>query len=441
VAALAEPARLTAFDFLSLKTFKGETWMKLVSTLAAAAAVLSLGAALSTPAFAQKKKAAAEAPAGPKRDFSKGALKALQELQAAATANDTVNFPAKLAAAQAVAKTPDDRYVIGQLQLSMAQAAKDEAGMRTAINAMLSSGATPAEDKPKLYKALGGLAINAKDDAAAIAAYQEALKLTPNDTDILNNMVILYRGQKNYPQAIALLEQRMAAAKAAGQKPDENSYKLALQTALDGKVSAKILPLTREFITAYPTQQNWTTALGLYRQENDADEQTLLDTFRLMRAAKAINSSNEYIAFADTLARGRFYAEARDVVNEGVSAGKYQASNASAAAILREVSGRIAEDRKALAGLEGRARSEAGGSFALKIADGYYGHGDHAKAAEFYRIALQKGGVDAGLVNTRLGMSLAQAGRKAEAEAAFKAVSGKRADLAGFWLLWLGQRA
>jgi hypothetical protein len=77
----------------------------------------------------------------------------------------------------------------------------------------------------------------------------------------------------------------------------------------------------------------------------------------------------------------------------------------------------------------------------MKIAEGYYGHGDYAKAADFYRLALQKGSVDANLANTRLGMSLAQAGRKAEAETAFRAVTGRRADLAGLWLLWLNQRA
>jgi hypothetical protein len=78
---------------------------------------------------------------------------------------------------------------------------------------------------------------------------------------------------------------------------------------------------------------------------------------------------------------------------------------------------------------------------ALRIAEGYFGHGDHAKAAELYRLALQKGGVDANLVNTRLGIALAMSGRRPEAEAAFKAVTGARAGLASYWMLWLSQRA
>jgi hypothetical protein len=38
-------------------------------------------------------------------------------------------------------------------------------------------------------------------------------------------------------------------------------------------------------------------------------------------------------------------------------------------------------------------------------------------------------------------MALALAGNRAEAEAAFKAVTGARAELASFWLTWLAQRA
>jgi hypothetical protein len=78
---------------------------------------------------------------------------------------------------------------------------------------------------------------------------------------------------------------------------------------------------------------------------------------------------------------------------------------------------------------------------ALNAADAYFGYGEYDKAIPLYRAALQKGSVDPNVVNTRLGMALAMAGQKAEAEAAFKAVTGPRQDLAGFWLVWLGQRA
>ena len=53
---------------------------------------------------------------------------------------------------------------------------------------------------------------------------------------------------------------------------------------------------------------------------------------------------------------------------------------------------------------------------------------------------LTKGGVDGALASSRLGIALALAGRKAEAETAFRSVTGPRAELASLWLLWLNQR-
>lgn len=415
--------------------------MKIVSSLALAAAIAG-GTLAAAPAPAQNQNAPAPAQAEPRKfNFSKEARKALQELQAAANAGDAANFPAKLAAAQAAAKNADDRYFIAQMQLVYAQKVKDSAATSAAVDAIIASGgATPAE-LPRLYRAQGDFAVNAKNPDKAVAAYTKYLELQPGDADVLNNLIIIHRERKAYPQALALTRQAIAARKASGQPAPESLYRLGLQTALDSNAKAEIGSLSREFLSAYPTPKNWRLALDLFRQNAGTDDNILLDTFRLMRAAKTLESVNEYISFGDVLARGRFYAEARDVVNEGVQAGKYPASNASAAAILREVSGRISSDRSALAGVEGRARSDATGTFALRVADGYYGHGDYAKAAEFYRLALQKGSVDANLVNTRLGMALALSGQRPAAEAAFKAVTGTRADLANLWLIWLSQRA
>ncbi|OYU73307.1 MAG: hypothetical protein CFE32_21295, partial [Alphaproteobacteria bacterium PA3] len=57
-----------------------------------------------------------------------------------------------------------------------------------------------------------------------------------------------------------------------------------------------------------------------------------------------------------------------------------------------------------------------------------------------FRLAQKKGGIDADVVNTRLGIALARAGQKDAARAAFQAVNGAaRKDVAQFWLLWLDQ--
>src|SRR5947209_16490017 len=54
--------------------------------------------------------------------LSAKAGKAVMELQKAVNAKDVANIPAKLAAAQAVTQTKDDRYAIGVLQRQAALA-------------------------------------------------------------------------------------------------------------------------------------------------------------------------------------------------------------------------------------------------------------------------------------------------------------------------------
>jgi hypothetical protein len=77
----------------------------------------------------------------------------------------------------------------------------------------------------------------------------------------------------------------------------------------------------------------------------------------------------------------------------------------------------------------------------IRIGDRYYAMGDYAKAAELSRMALGRSGVDKDVANLHIGMALARSGDKAGATAALNAVSGARADIAKFWLLYVQKQA
>src|SRR5690348_15646534 len=118
--------------------------MKLMITTAAMAL-----AAVSVPAAAQygpqatpqpsaqapqASAAQAQAPAQKPIKLSSKAQKAIVDLQTAVNKADYASVPAKLAAAQAVASTPDDKYAIAELQLKAAVAQKDNAAMAAAAD-------------------------------------------------------------------------------------------------------------------------------------------------------------------------------------------------------------------------------------------------------------------------------------------------------------------
>ena len=203
---------------------------------------------------AQQDNAQKPAEAQPKITPSKGALKAIVELQDAVNKNDYASVPAKVAAANAVAKTKEDHYLIGQLQLKAAVAAKDNVGMASAIDTRSrASGYLDAAKTAELYVAPGGTYYNAKQYPQAAASYQKAIALNPQNT---RSLVAARRSDGRagaQGRSAASAFQRAVQAKvAAGQKPDEALLKRAVAVAYDIQ-SPLAVELARQWVSAYPS--------------------------------------------------------------------------------------------------------------------------------------------------------------------------------------------
>lgn len=402
--------------------------------------VISLGMALGLAAAVVPTSASAQAqPAQAERkfSFSKGALKPLQELDAAVKANDRAAIPAKLAAAKAAAQTSDDRLMTAQLELKAAAAVDDKAAMAAALDAMIANSGLAATQTVEMQMNLAKLRFNLKEHDKAAAAAEQVLAVQPGHTDALLLLAETRKAQGRAADAVAALQRAILARTSAGQKAEESWYKRAIAFAYEAKMPAAVT-LGREWVAAYPSAQSWGDALRIYRNVVKPDEPTLLDTLRLARATNSLSGDNEFHGYAYTALDAYALHEAKSVIDEGVAANKIDRSKP----LIKEIDAAIASkmtnvSREGLAASAKEALTDANGRFALRIADAHYGLGEYAKAAELYRAALGKAGADANLVNLRLGMALARAGDKAGATAAFNAVTGPRAELAKFWLLYL----
>lgn len=414
--------------------------MKSISTLAVGVA-LALGAvSLAAPVQAVAKDSAKESKASKyKPKFSKEAQPKLAALQKAMDGTDEAAYQAALAAAKAAAQNADDKFVIGQFQLNHAIKVNDEAEKLAAIEAMIQSGGAAQEDLGTLYQNLGGLAFNAKDYPKAEGAFRKQLELQPSNQEVMNNLAATLIQQKKTGEAIALVEQRITSAKAANQPVAEAVYKQALGLAYETG-SPRSVELSRELVAAYPTTENWRNALLIYRELKNPTGDANLDFLRLMRVTKSLDGERNYYELADAANMKGLPGEAKAVLDEGAAAKAFDPNKAIFKELLASTGGKIKEDRASLAPLETKARAAASGTLALNTGDAYFGYGDYAKAVELYKVAMQKGSIDANLANSHLGMAYALAGQKAEAEAAFKAVTGPRTDLAAYWLLWLSQQ-
>jgi tetratricopeptide (TPR) repeat protein len=419
-----------------------------------AIALGALLAAAATPALAQYENASRAAPpprattsdeaqqqqpaqktSGPQP--SKKALKPIIELQTAVKAKDTANIPAKLAAAQAAATTKEDRYLIGRLQLEAAAAAKDNAGISAAIDAIAGSGLAPQTQVGELYKGLGGSYYNAKQYDQAIAAFNRAVQLNTADYESLDLIAQSQLAAGHKADAATAYLRDIKARSAAGQKASEDLYKNAVQLAYEAQ-SPTAPDLAREWVAAYPSPKAWHDSVAIYRALNRPDTEGTLDLLRLLSATGGLTTPGDYALLIEATAEQNNYNEAQAMLDAGIAAKVVNPANADFRQMITVLK---AKNKATPADLEAAVKMGPTPANLLRIGDRYYGMGNYAKAAEIYRSVLTKPGADKEVANLHLGMALARAGDKAGATAALNAVTGPRAGVAKYWLLYVQQHA
>jgi tetratricopeptide (TPR) repeat protein len=408
------------------------------------AALITSGASLvavAAPAAAQNAPAQGQA-AQPEREYDlrRAERTALAPALTAIGASDWAAAQAALPAAQAAAESPDAKYLVGQIMLRIGIGTENVQLQSQAVDALIDSGGAQANELPRLLENQLRFATQAGDNAKAERAMARLAELNPNDPNVIMRAADLRMRNEDFAGALQQYRRAMEVQQAAGQTVSEDLRKRVLAIAYRQRLPES-LALARELVTAYPNPTNWRDALVIYRELGGVEQPMHLDFYRLMSAAQALTSERDYIEYAEAAERGAMFGEVKSTLEQGLARNAITGNATYARQMLTSAERRIAEDRQSLPAERTRALAGSNGDAILRLGDAYYGYGEYAQAAELYRAALQKGGVDANVLNTRLGAALARAGQAAEAEAAFQAVTGPRAELATFWRLWLSRRA
>jgi hypothetical protein len=380
-------------------------------------------------------------PAQPTRNYnlSRQERAAFQPVFAAVAAQDWATTATALPAAIAAARGNDAKYLVGQIRLQLGIGTNDRAQQSQAIDEMLASGGALPTELRALYENQLEFAIAAGDTAKAQRAMTELDRIAPNDPTRYVRLARLRVGAHDPAGAIGFYQQAIRAQQAAGQ-PIPVEWRQQIAGIAYAAHSPDTMRYLREWLVAAPTQALWHDNLAIYAELGNANSALKLDVYRLMRAVGAMSAERDYIELSQAANEAHAFGEVKAVLEEGLQRNLIVQNAAYARERLTVTDRRVADDRGSLA--EGRTAALAGrdAAAALAMGDAYYGYADYTHAAELYRAALQKG-ADAGVVNLRLGGALAMGGQRAEAEAAFRAVTGPRAELAQYWLLWLSTRS
>lgn len=369
---------------------------------------------------------------------------ALVPLEAAVRGTDRAAQDAALASASAAARGADARHAVATFQFQIGRQRNDNAMMLQALDVLTTSSAVPPAELPNYLDVQLRLALAQRDTARTERALSRLLQIRPNDPELLAASAQLQVQQNKPAEAVELIQRAVAARQAAGQPVPESWLRFGLANSFNSQnptLRARALGFARGLVGGFPTAVNWRDALLVLRDTSNFDAAAQLDLYRLMLAAGALAGERDYYEFANTLNQGGYPAEAKAVLDAGVRNRMIDAGRSPFRELIATAGGRIAADRADLPNSQRAALAAANGTPALRTADAFFGHGRYPDAIALYRAALQKGGVDPNVVNTRLGIALALAGQRAEAEAAFRVVTGPRAELANFWMLWLQQPA
>jgi tetratricopeptide (TPR) repeat protein len=415
-----------------------------MTTTKATLAILMIGAA--TPVLAQgygpaprqevqapAQPAAQQSAGQPERQyhFSRAEQTALAPLLTAVRASDWAAVTAALPAADAAAQGADAKYTIAQVRLRIGINTNDTAMQSRAIDDLIASGGAQPSEMAGLYRQQMQFARAAGDTAKVDRAMAQLTALNPNDTSIIINEAIQKAAARDFAGAIAGYQRAIQITQTANQPVPQEWRRQLVALAYNGHLP-QVGAFMRELLTVAPTASNWHDALAINGAQNASVK---LDAYRLMRVAGAMNSESDFIELSEAANDVHAFGEVQAVLQDGMTRRLIVRNATYAQERLTLATRRATEDRASLA--ESRRAALAGNAAAaLSMGDAYFGYGQYAEAAELYRAALQKG-TDAGIGNLRLGAALFQGGQRAQAEAAFRAVTGPGAELAQLWLLWL----
>ena len=393
-----------------------------------------VGSALvSTPALAQKKKEEAKG----KPVNSKAFAAAYTPLA------DAVNSGTDYAAAKAMVpgvvaaiENDHDKFIMGNLLVSLGDKSKDISLQEQGIQLMLDSGETPSERVGMFHYYLGKWAMDAKNFAKARTEFQASAAAGYPEGDPEVILAETYFGEKNYAEGLRYLANLIDKRSAAGQEIPDAWLNRGLAVAYEAKLADQGNDYASRLLAQSPSNDNWLRAFTVVATLNKFDDQGQLDLLRLMMLTDALKERYQYQEYLNTTTKLGLPSEALSVLNYGVKTNAFAASDPLYTTTKSAIDPLIARDAKDIPNLAKDAQGAATGRNANGAGNAFYSLGRYAEAEAMFKLALEKGGVDNDMVRTRLGMAQIQQGKLAEGKATLEQVNGTRVPVADMWIAY-----
>jgi tetratricopeptide (TPR) repeat protein len=335
----------------------------------------------------------------------------------------------KLASLEAVASGPDEKYVAAGLHYAIGVARNDARQIAVGSAGLISSGAAPSADLPRLNLVAGQSAFLQRDYRSARFYLAEAVRRNSSSPDVQLMLSESALQMKLFPEAVAAANEAIRLQQAAGLTVPDSWYERVETGLASANAPVEMAAWSVSYLRARPTPPNWEARLLNYWLVAGAKPKVLgvipaveakgvLDLYRLIRASHSLSGEAGVMAYANAALQLKAPAEAKSVIEEAWATSVIARDNAASISA-------VAQAKKALG-----ASKPATGDQMLEA-------GNDTGAITQYRAALKKPGANSASINTHLGIALARSGNKPDARAAFALVDGPSRPIAQFWQLWL----
>jgi len=305
--------------------------------------------------------------------------------------------------------------------------------------ANLNSGKLPADQVNDRLKALVQLNTAVKNYPKVMEMGGRWLKAGGTDIDTTVLIGQAHYLQKDYKNAIGIMQGAIAAQEKAGGKVDENWLQLVRSAQQNSKDMQGATKTLEKLVALYPKPEYWDYLLSLQLRDKNSDR-VQLNLLRLALEVGVLDSPDEYLELTEMLLEAGLPGEARSVMEAGYKSKIFDGADQTRAdryqRRLNDAKAAAAKDQQSLPAIEADAKKSPTGQGDVALGMAYSSFGQYEKAAAALNSGLQKGGVrDVEQAQIMLGIANMKLSKRPEAIKAFESVKTD-ADMSAVARLW-----
>ena len=313
-----------------------------------------------------------------------------------------------------------DNYVINEILGASYVRTNKFAEAYQALSANAESQFLDPKGKAQRYMALTQLAYTLKQYPETVEWANKAIALGQDTTEMRVLVAQTNYLQSKFKEAAAAMQEVVARAEKAGQRPTEASLQLLFQCYVKLNDQQNQGRVIERLVTYYPKPDYWLNAMITLIQSAHNDDRLLLQVYRLQADVGTMKRNDQYGEMAKLAVEQGYPGEAVSVLDQAMAKNVFTDAREKAqyGRLLEAAKKALEQEKQDVTKSEQEASKSANGDLLIAVGASYlFNLGDASKATTLIQQGIAKGVSKIPLYDAYVTLGLAQAKAKNAAEA------------------------